>query len=249
MSNTFVFDLDGTIVVNGAPISAAIAQQLESLATAHQVIFASARPIRDMLPLLPQSLHHCMMVGCNGSMAWQQGEFLFSHCFEAHQVISILEHLSQSAIPYVLDGKWHYAISTTPNAFHQYIADLSQAPVSAAEIIAEGVSKILVLESTARAELERLLSEQQINFSLHHHKSDNIFDITPQETNKYLALKKLGIDFNTTYAFGNDANDFVLLRNAQVAVFLGDKQDFTEADFYGSVNDIPELIAAVNRVN
>lgn len=49
----FVFDLDGTICFKGQPISEKILNSLEKLQMdRHDVIFASARPIRDMLPVI-----------------------------------------------------------------------------------------------------------------------------------------------------------------------------------------------------
>lgn len=49
----FVFDLDGTICFKGQPVSEKILSALSKLTDqGHEVIFASARPIRDILPIL-----------------------------------------------------------------------------------------------------------------------------------------------------------------------------------------------------
>ncbi|MEC1535480.1 HAD hydrolase family protein [Bacillus sonorensis] len=49
----FVFDLDGTICFEGQPVSEHLLMAFEELkAQGHEVIFASARPIRDLLPVL-----------------------------------------------------------------------------------------------------------------------------------------------------------------------------------------------------
>jgi len=54
----FVFDLDGTICFKGQPGSDTILKSLEKLETqGHQVIFASVRPIRDLLPVLDKRFH------------------------------------------------------------------------------------------------------------------------------------------------------------------------------------------------
>lgn len=51
----FVFDLDGTICFKGKPLSVGIINALEACRqSGHEVIFASARPIRDLLPVLPE---------------------------------------------------------------------------------------------------------------------------------------------------------------------------------------------------
>ncbi|MEF3331441.1 HAD hydrolase family protein [Oceanobacillus oncorhynchi] len=64
----FVFDIDGTICFDGKTIDSSIIQALEEIkAAGHQVIFASARPIRDLLPVLPKSLQQEKLVGGNGA--------------------------------------------------------------------------------------------------------------------------------------------------------------------------------------
>ncbi len=46
----FIFDIDGTICFDGCSIDSSIKQRLFKLRQAnHNVIFASARPIRDLL--------------------------------------------------------------------------------------------------------------------------------------------------------------------------------------------------------
>ncbi len=249
MMHTYVFDLDGTIVLKGQPIDQAIADSLLALKASSRVIFASARPIRDMLPLLPVSLHDCLMIGCNGGMAWQNGEFIFSSRFEDHHARDLIDDLRSQSVPYVLDGRWNYAISETPHAFHQYMGTLSDQRVAEETILIEGVSKILILDGAARPRVDALFAQRGYCFNIHHHKSDNLFDITPQAENKYLALKKSGIDFSTTIAFGNDANDFAMLDYAQVAVFLGSQNDYPSATHYCSTSDLITLLPRLMAEN
>lgn len=55
----YVFDLDGTIVFQGKPISKAIVKAIKELERrGHEIIFASVRPICDMLPVIDESLYH-----------------------------------------------------------------------------------------------------------------------------------------------------------------------------------------------
>ena len=47
----FVFDIDGTTSFNGMVIEPAIEREIYALLRAgHRVVFASARPVRDILP-------------------------------------------------------------------------------------------------------------------------------------------------------------------------------------------------------
>ena len=51
----FVFDIDGTLCFNGKTIDQAIVDALNKLLEhGHTITFASARPIRDLVPVLPK---------------------------------------------------------------------------------------------------------------------------------------------------------------------------------------------------
>jgi HAD superfamily hydrolase (TIGR01484 family) len=64
-----IFDIDGTITENGQPISQEIESLIEIiLSKGINVILATARPLRDTLPLLPKKQHELPIIGCNGAM-------------------------------------------------------------------------------------------------------------------------------------------------------------------------------------
>lgn len=64
----FVFDIDGTLSFDGRTIALPITQALTYLIRAHhKVVFASARPIRDLLPIIPE-FEHQPLIGGNGVM-------------------------------------------------------------------------------------------------------------------------------------------------------------------------------------
>ena len=53
----FVFDIDGTTSFNGMVIEPAIEREIYALLQAgHRVVFASARPVRDILPMLSEDV-------------------------------------------------------------------------------------------------------------------------------------------------------------------------------------------------
>ena len=60
----FVFDLDGTICFAGRPVSDPIHAAISSIIEqGHTLIFASARPIRDMLPVLDKRFSDALAFG------------------------------------------------------------------------------------------------------------------------------------------------------------------------------------------
>ncbi len=59
----FIFDIDGTICFKGNAVTKGIIHALDVCQSkGHEVIFASARPIRDLLPVLPNHMHHYSMM-------------------------------------------------------------------------------------------------------------------------------------------------------------------------------------------
>lgn len=71
----FVFDIDGTLCFDGRLIDQTIIDTLLQLQhDGHELIFASARPIRDLLPVLPSVFHQHTLIGANGAMISQQSK-------------------------------------------------------------------------------------------------------------------------------------------------------------------------------
>ena len=87
----FIFDIDGTICFDGCSIDPSIKQRLFKLRQAnHNVMFASARPIRDLLPVIPEFADDTL-IGGNGSiyLKWTN-----RNCFGNHEHdISLIKSL------------------------------------------------------------------------------------------------------------------------------------------------------------
>src|SRR5690625_3951025 len=106
----FVFDLDETICFNGKPISEEILTAIELLTEkGHEVIFASARPIRDMLPVIHKRFHHYTMIGGNGSLIAKDEKVIHSSAFSAQEINKINQLIKKSDATYLIDGEWDYA--------------------------------------------------------------------------------------------------------------------------------------------
>ncbi|MDG6894113.1 HAD-IIB family hydrolase [Volucribacter amazonae] len=235
----YIFDIDGTIALAGQKVAPEISNKIIKLAKQHQIIFASARPIRDMLPMLDSRLHQqSIFIGCNGAMAYHNGQFLHSNLLKKSDLHRILTQLKQHNIPYVLDGKWHFSLSTIPHPFHDYILSLSDQQQEEQQLITQGISKILVLNDKHIAQFQALNPQ---NLTIHRHKSEQFFDITPANNNKFYAIKQL-ISDQPYISFGNDENDFLTLDHAKVAIFVGDRKNYPQADYYIQPHEVMTLL-------
>ena len=240
----FIFDIDGTISNNGKNIDPKTEKVILKILDnkVNNVIFASARPIRDMLPLLNKKFHNCLLIGCNGGVHYKNGNFIKVHHFYKAEISKIVEFLNKHNIPYVLDGDWHYCFSETKHEFQDYIASLSDYKLKKDKIIDKGITKLLILDQNIKKTFVNFLEISNFVFNLNNHTKDNFFDITPNQNNKYIALLECGINVSESYCFGNDENDFKMLENAKVSVFVSSESTFDKATINTTFNNVHNII-------
>ncbi|WP_458117572.1 HAD-IIB family hydrolase [Bacillus sp. PK6-026] len=216
----FVFDLDGTICFKGRPVSEKLLKPLEQLASqGHKVIFASARPIRDLLPVLHERFHHYSMIGGNGSMVAADGKIISTASFDEQTFSDIVRLLEDYRMTYLIDSDWDYAY--TGPATHPILNNLDPHKLAKNIEIAElrNIVKILLLTSTNMKEAEERLAK--IDVVVHVHGNEEILDISPKGVDKWHGLQKLGIKKDEFIAFGNDANDIPMFKHALYSIMVG----------------------------
>lgn len=216
----FVFDLDGTICFKGQPISNKILYALSELNNSRiEVIFASARPIRDMLPVIDKEFHHYTMIGGNGSLISKDGEMIKSNSFATNELNEIKKLIVQYNATYLIDDKWNYAY--TGSDTHPILQNLDPGKL-AKKVDLESLNsvvKVLILTSNNMDEFAEKLSD--LDVYVNKHSNEGVLDISPMGINKWSALKFLGIKENSYIAFGNDANDISMFKNALHTVMIG----------------------------
>ena len=235
----FVFDLDGTICFKGRPLSEEIVDVLQQcLDEGIEVIFASARPIRDMLPVLPKQFHGLRMVGGNGAFVYAHNEIEVAQFddFVLDQLFALLE---EYRLPYLVDGRWDY--SFTGLVDHPIFRNLD--PLESAQNLPlatlDGIVKFVFF--TRSKEIEKML--RNLPITLYVHGDEGIFDISPRGISKWSGLQKLGIDRNEFVAFGNDTNDFPMFEQAREAICVGKNEGaVTLASYITSEEEIVEMI-------
>ncbi|SDC43452.1 hypothetical protein SAMN05421663_102411 [Terribacillus halophilus] len=220
----FIFDLDGTICFKGKPVTKHIMDMLKELEqNGHQVIFASARPIRDLLPVIDQHFHSITLIGGNGSLISKDGEIIFSRAFSPVQLNAMKKMIETYEATYLIDGEWNYAYTGDPAHPIKSRVD----PDGLAEEVQledlEQIVKILILDS---ADQQQVASEaEKLGLRVHRHHGEGIVDISPPGIDKWSAIQEVGIMEKEYIAFGNDANDVEMFRHAKYAVMIGDHEE------------------------
>ncbi|MFC3769079.1 HAD-IIB family hydrolase [Paenibacillus sp. GCM10012303] len=217
----FIFDLDGTICFKGQKISSGIADLLVELEQAgHVVGFASARPCRDMLPVLDERLRNRLLIGANGAMTYFGGELQASVPIPAGLAKELLHLLQEFDAEYLIDDRWNYACRMADShPFLRFVdPDKLAARIELDQI--ESYMKIVVLSGSDFGELSRRL--ERMDVTIHHHSTEGILDLTYKGVNKMSALELSGIPGGPFVCFGNDMNDLPLFEKAHHSVAIGD---------------------------
>lgn len=174
----FVFDLDGTICFRGKPLTDPIVQCLEDLGQkGHEVIFASARPIRDMLPVLPESLHGGSLIGGNGSMIAKNGRVVHTEAFTAEQASALLALIAEHEAAYLIDSDWDYAYTGPDDHPIRNNLDPSRLARCIALEELKTIVKILILSARDMEGLAEKLS--RLGVVVHRHRHEDVIDLSP----------------------------------------------------------------------
>lgn len=216
----FVFDLDGTICFKGKPVSELLLTKLDQLKKqGHEIIFASARPVRDMLPVLHPRFHQDKLIGGNGALIYTEGAVLLTEAFQPELRHCLEQLLAEHQATYLIDSDWDYAYTGPLN--HPILNNLDPHKLAQNKELQQlnNILKILILSANDREALKQKLAEHDI--MVHTYTDENLIDISPSGINKWYALQKLGILEQNYIAFGNDSNDITMFQHAKQAIMVG----------------------------
>ncbi|WP_164506053.1 HAD-IIB family hydrolase [Companilactobacillus insicii] len=221
----FVFDIDGTVSFDGQSIPDNIVNSIKKIIlNDNQVIFASARPIRDLLPVLPEEFSDNLLIGANGAMVSNQSEIRIINSIGKKDAEYIFELITRYQLSYVVDSDWNYASQISESNCMYGQIDVGNFARRVPLSMIESPVKVILLDLTDELieEISGLLNANT-NLSVVSHIGEGNLNITASEVNKYSTLNKLGI---TEYiAFGNDMNDIEMLQHAESGIWITSKTD------------------------
>lgn len=210
----FVFDIDGTLCFNGKTIDETIIAALKELvAEGHEIIFASARPIRDLIPVLPEQFKKGKLVGGNGCFISQNGK-ITANFFTPNLTQELHTIIQQHQLTYLADSEWDYAF--TGSFEHPIYQNINHSSAKNTPLLELQKICKLVLFKPNSAVIDAL---SKLPVSITSYKNEDAIDISPLGINKVYGLEKLQI--KEFIAFGNDSNDQCLFEKAQFSVCVG----------------------------
>lgn len=216
----YVFDVDGTICFDGQVIDDEIKEALRKLIERDDVIFASARPIRDLLPVI-QGLEQSMLVGGNGSIVSVDGAIRVMDYIQCNEYSVIKQLIKEFNLQYIIDGLFDYSSNVKDS--HPIKKQLDPAKLANNVAISQidKPIKIILVDIPAERynDILNVLSSYSNNLSINNHDHERNIDMTAKGINKYTTLRQLIGDAKYV-AYGNDINDYDLLKNAHISHYV-----------------------------
>lgn len=238
----FVFDIDGTICFDGKTIDQSIIEALNDLsASGHEIIFASARPIRDLVPVLPPQFRKGKLVGGNGCFISEHGK-VSANFFTPDVTKQLLLIIQEHQLEYLADGKWDYSYTGSLDyPIYKNIDKSSAKNIPISEL--EKVCKLVIFKPTDQV----IDTIKQLPVWITDYKGENAIDISPLGINKVAGLEKLQVqDF---IAFGNDHNDQCLFEKAKYSVCVGENEVYQYATRKIEKGAVAETIIQLKTMN
>lgn len=223
----YIFDVDGTLSFDGLQIDETVNQALKNLmAAGNEVIFASARPIRDLLPMIPDFSDH-KLIGANGAMISVNQEVQIISGISTHDFEFLKNLVTEYDLDYIADSSWNYSSKiTAPCLIERMIDPNKLARNIDLNEITDSIKTIFVnLNDHLQNHLMELITEKT-ELSAIGLSGEGTVDITASGINKFSTLAKLNID--QYIAFGNDRNDLEMLNNATYSVWIDSKPNLKD---------------------
>ena len=222
MDNLFVFDLDGTIIMNNEKINPLICQALRELhKNGEKVVFATSRSLRGVKGVLPVQLLKFPLILCNGAFAVVNSKLFSAGVIPKGEYERIVYFLNKKRIPFYLEMGNELFIPT--GVEHDFLTLLKQEAegekiVHELSEIKSSVYKIGIVQSVGADELKKI-EDISGKIKIYQH-TDKTVDIIPLNCSKWKMLQELKLSQNRkkVIAFGNDTNDIEMIKHADIGV-------------------------------
>ncbi|MEG0549895.1 MAG: HAD-IIB family hydrolase [Vagococcus sp.] len=231
-----VFDLDGTTIFEGKKMTEEMTNAISDLNKVEDVIFASARPIRDMLPVLPTPFHSFDLIGGNGAFT-RKDDKLRTTCFSDKEVATIMDVITKYQLDYLVDSDWNYSYKgDTSHPLYQGLDPLNLAKSVTLNELTSVVKSVLF--TTDKHIIKTL---ESVGINVHFHANEELIDISPRNVSKWTGYQHLGIN-QPFIMFGNDANDLPMFHAATKSFIVGDLiKDVPNATWISKEEVIPTI--------
>jgi len=242
----YVFDVDGTISFNGISIELDVIASLKKLEKmGNQIIFASARPIRDLISIIPEFQHH-MLIGGNGAIVSVADTIKVMSPISENDFDYLKWLIKKYNLEYVVDGKWNYSAQvSSENAIIRQLDPDELAKNVPIEKIQNPIKAILLGISNQQS--SRITNRIRSNTDLELVEHSGEGNLDTKGINKSSTLGLFGI--NQYIAFGNDMNDVKMLSGAVKSFWVKSKPDLSaQASTFDYILEPSQVSSAIQSL-
>ncbi|KFX04003.1 hypothetical protein KP22_14205 [Pectobacterium betavasculorum] len=245
----FVFDIDGTIVFNNVHLSKSLESEILKLSAIGMVIFATARPFRDVKQVLPNTLWSSDIVCMNGSAYYKNQVPQKVKYIKENVAGDVIDYLLSSNVPFVADNDEGFYLTNHDIDFFQYTKRCGIEPISNIEYMKErGVCKIQVFDKNHIGYFSDI-----DDVVVHDYSNVGFFDISSTLVDKSDLIFEFNLKHYYVTAFGNDVNDVEILKNSDLSICVGNNATLTEFCNYaikpGLSGDLEcEVLSFIQRI-
>ncbi|KRK86339.1 HAD superfamily hydrolase [Levilactobacillus koreensis JCM 16448] len=222
----YVFDVDGTLSFNETSIEPDIIASIKKLERmGNQIIFASARPIRDLIPIIPEFQDN-ILIGGNGAIVSMADTVKVMSPISEKDFNYLRRLIKKYNLEHVVDGKWNYSAQvSSENAIIKQLDPNGLAKNVPIEEISNPIKAILLgIDNRQMSQMTNMIGSNT-DLELIEHIGERNLDMTSKGINKSSTLGLLGI--KQYIAFGNDMNDIRMLSGAVKSFWVKTKPDLS----------------------
>ncbi|GLI56241.1 haloacid dehalogenase [Propionigenium maris DSM 9537] len=223
------FDLDGTLLRDNKTVSDFSKNILLKCREAGKtLIFNSARPPRLIYEVLPEEFHGDIIISSNGALINKGEETMFKNFISPEDTRVIIEYLEGN------HPKIYFSVEQGRDSYtsfydEAYNKEMFALKVDFREVDLKGTPKFLVrVGAMTEEELERFIQTLPPSCAFLRTDGGEFAQIMARGNTKLSGIKKIvdmkNYHIDDVIAFGDDHNDFEIIRDCGVGVAMGNAE-------------------------
>ncbi len=233
-------DVDGTLLNSSHVVTPKTKEAIQNLNIPFVIV--SARNPSGIYPILKDNDLHCAIIAYSGGLILDEDRHVLFHQgiskSDAQEIVDFIEPFDLSWCAYSID-EWIVKDKNDPRIINEEnIVKAYAKQGSIDDFVDNQVNKILcICNKTQTNAIEKKLKERFPQYSIVQ-SSDILIEIMQQGINKATAIERLcdiwHIDIKDTLAFGDNYNDYEMLKACGKGILMGNAPDDLKKEF----NDI-----------
>ncbi len=230
-------DVDGTLLNSSHVVTPKTRETLQKLDIPFVIV--SARSPSGIYPILKDNHLTCAIIAYSGGLILDENRHVLFHQGinknEAKEIVNFLEPFDCSWCAYSLD-EWIVKDKNDPRIINEENIVKAYATQGYIDDFKDGqVNKILCICHKSQTNIiEKKLKEKFPQYSIVK-SSDILIEIMQQDINKATAIERLchiwNIDIRDTLAFGDNYNDYEMLKTCGKGILMGNAPDDLKKEF------------------